>query len=347
MPPMEGVLAFDRPGSGPAARSCCPGSSPSAPSTTPAGWSSTPPTTTTARAVVIGGGLLGLEAARGLQSHGLEVDVVHSGRWLMNAQLGRDGGEVLRRSMAALGIGVVVEQPRHRGLGPGPGARASGCATTSEIECDLVVVAAGIRPNTDVAADQRVHGRARHRRGRPAAHRGRRRRLRGGGVRPAPRPGLRPGRPAVGAGRRARRRDHRRRPRRRLPRLADGHQAQGGRRRGRLDGAHRARAGDRRAHRLLRAGPGRLQVRRHPRRQGGRRHPAGRQPQGRLPAAGLRPRAAAAGGAGRADVRPRRARRGGRARPSWPTTPRSATATGSARRRSPTASPRAARRSPG
>src|SRR5829696_7531107 len=57
------------------------------------------------KAVVIGGGLLGLEAARGLQSHGLAVDVVHSGRWLMNAQLGRDGGEVLRRSMAQLGVG--------------------------------------------------------------------------------------------------------------------------------------------------------------------------------------------------------------------------------------------------
>jgi nitrite reductase (NADH) large subunit len=45
------------------------------------------------RAVVIGGGLLGLEAARGLQSHGIEVDVIHSGRWLMNAQLGREGGK--------------------------------------------------------------------------------------------------------------------------------------------------------------------------------------------------------------------------------------------------------------
>jgi nitrite reductase [NAD(P)H] large subunit len=61
------------------------------------------------RAVVIGGGLLGLEAARGLQSHGIEVDVVHSGRWLMNAQLGREGGEVLRRSMAQLGVGIFTK----------------------------------------------------------------------------------------------------------------------------------------------------------------------------------------------------------------------------------------------
>ena len=70
------------------------------------------------QAVVIGGGLLGLEAARGLQSHGLSVDVVHSGRWLMNAQLGRDGGEVLRRSMASLGIGIVTNNRTTAVWGP-------------------------------------------------------------------------------------------------------------------------------------------------------------------------------------------------------------------------------------
>ena len=58
------------------------------------------------RAVVIGGGLLGLEAARGLQSHGIGVDVVHSGAHLMNAQMGPDGGAILRRSVEALGIRV-------------------------------------------------------------------------------------------------------------------------------------------------------------------------------------------------------------------------------------------------
>jgi nitrite reductase (NADH) large subunit len=58
------------------------------------------------RAVVIGGGLLGLEAAYGLKSHGIDVEVVHSGGHLMNAQVGPDGGAVLRRSVEALGIGV-------------------------------------------------------------------------------------------------------------------------------------------------------------------------------------------------------------------------------------------------
>jgi nitrite reductase (NADH) large subunit len=102
------------------------------------------------RAVVVGGGLLGLEAARGLQSHGLEVDVVHSGRHLMNAQLGRDGAEVLRRSMAALGIGVFTNTRTTAIWGPDK-VRGVRLRDLTEIGCDMVVMAAGIRPNTDVA----------------------------------------------------------------------------------------------------------------------------------------------------------------------------------------------------
>jgi len=102
------------------------------------------------RAVVIGGGLLGLEAARGLQGHGIEVEVVHSGRWLMNAQLGREGGEVLRRSMAELSIGIFTNNRATTIWGPD---KVQGVRLRDEtvIDCDLVVVAAGIRPNTDVA----------------------------------------------------------------------------------------------------------------------------------------------------------------------------------------------------
>ena len=102
------------------------------------------------RAVVIGGGLLGLEAARGLQGHGIEVDVVHSGRWLMNAQLGREGGEVLRRSMAELGIGIFTNNRATTIWGPDK-VQGVRLRDETEIDCDLVVVAAGIRPNTDVA----------------------------------------------------------------------------------------------------------------------------------------------------------------------------------------------------
>ena len=102
------------------------------------------------QAVVIGGGLLGLEAARGLQSHGLAVDVVHSGRWLMNAQLGRDGGEVLRRSMASLGIGILTNNRTTAVWGPDK-VRGVRLRDDTTIDCDLIVVAAGIRPNSEVA----------------------------------------------------------------------------------------------------------------------------------------------------------------------------------------------------
>ncbi len=102
------------------------------------------------RAVVIGGGLLGLEAAHGLQANGLDVAVVHSGRHLMNAQLGPDGGAILRRSVEALGIKVHTESRTTAILGT---ERITGVSLHDqrELDCDMVVVTAGIRPNVDVA----------------------------------------------------------------------------------------------------------------------------------------------------------------------------------------------------
>ena len=102
------------------------------------------------RAVVIGGGLLGLEAARGLQSHGIDVEVVHSGGHLMNAQMGPDGGAVLRRSVEALGIRVHTGSRTTAILGADK-VRGVRLRDRPDIECDMVVVAAGIRPNVDVA----------------------------------------------------------------------------------------------------------------------------------------------------------------------------------------------------
>lgn len=101
-------------------------------------------------AVVIGGGLLGLEAAAGLRSLGLGVDVVHSGGHLMSAQMGPDGGAVLRRSVEALGIGVLTGSRTTAVLGRD---RVTGVSLRDrpDIGCDMVVVAAGIRPNVDLA----------------------------------------------------------------------------------------------------------------------------------------------------------------------------------------------------
>jgi nitrite reductase (NADH) large subunit len=108
------------------------------------------------RAVVIGGGLLGLEAARGLQSHGIDVDVVHSGGHLMNAQMGPDGGAILRRSVEALGIRVHTGSRTTAVLGTD---KVTGVRLRDrpDIDCDMVVVAAGIRPNVDVAVLSGLH----------------------------------------------------------------------------------------------------------------------------------------------------------------------------------------------
>ncbi|AQZ70779.1 nitrite reductase large subunit [[Actinomadura] parvosata subsp. kistnae] len=102
------------------------------------------------RAVVIGGGLLGLEAARGLQTHGLEITLLHAGPYLMNQQLDAQGGDVLRRSVERLGIRVETSARTTAMLGRHEvtGVRL---ADGRVIECDMVVVAAGIRPNTELA----------------------------------------------------------------------------------------------------------------------------------------------------------------------------------------------------
>ena len=163
------------------------------------------------RAVVIGGGLLGLEAARGLQHHGLDVTVVHSPKHLMNAQLEPEGGAILRQSMEALGIHVVCGNRATHVLGARPGPRPAAQGRGRD----------RVRPRRRRRRHPAQHrGRrgeradrgARHRRRRPDAGRRRGRHLRRRRVRAAPRRGLRPGRPAVGAGRRARRPDHRREP---------------------------------------------------------------------------------------------------------------------------------------
>jgi nitrite reductase (NADH) large subunit len=126
------------------------------------------------RAVVVGGGLLGLEAARGLQSHGVEVEVVQSAPVLMNQQLDTQAGRILRSSMHRLGIkvhtGVRMNAVLHdeKGAGRTAGRRAPGEAEGSQaamnrvtgvrfadgttIDCDMVVVTAGIRPNVGLGA---------------------------------------------------------------------------------------------------------------------------------------------------------------------------------------------------
>jgi nitrite reductase [NAD(P)H] large subunit len=103
------------------------------------------------KAVVIGGGLLGLEAARGLQNRGLAVDVVHSGPTLMNAQLDDLAGAILRKSVENLGIGVLLNK-RTTGVVVEDGRLAGVTfADGDRVDCDMLVMAAGIRPNVGLA----------------------------------------------------------------------------------------------------------------------------------------------------------------------------------------------------
>jgi len=102
------------------------------------------------KAVVIGGGLLGLEAARGLQVRGCDVTVVHLAGHLMERQLDATGGSYLTRKMNALGINVLTGRYTQAILG---GSHVEGLRfhDGSEIEANLVVIAAGIRPNVSLA----------------------------------------------------------------------------------------------------------------------------------------------------------------------------------------------------
>jgi nitrite reductase (NADH) large subunit len=101
------------------------------------------------KAVVIGGGLLGLEAARGLQLRGCEVSVVHLMETLMERQLDASGGACLRRKIEGLGIRVLLPKQTAALFGNG---RVDGLrfASGEEIEADLVVIAAGIKPNVEL-----------------------------------------------------------------------------------------------------------------------------------------------------------------------------------------------------
>jgi len=106
---------------------------------------------TKTKAVVIGGGLLGLEAARGLQNRGLAVDVVHAPPTLMNAQLDDAGGAILQRSVENIGIGVLTEKRTKSVLNQDGSVSGLTFADGSEIACDMIVVSAGIRPNVGLA----------------------------------------------------------------------------------------------------------------------------------------------------------------------------------------------------
>jgi NAD(P)H-nitrite reductase large subunit len=102
------------------------------------------------RAVVIGGGLLGLEAARGLLNHGLQVTVVEVAPHLMIQQLDATGGALLKHKLEAMGVRVLLDTATTHVLGDG---RVQGLRFRDGtiLETDMVVISCGIRPNTEEA----------------------------------------------------------------------------------------------------------------------------------------------------------------------------------------------------
>ncbi|MEW8649386.1 MAG: FAD-dependent oxidoreductase, partial [Candidatus Thiodiazotropha sp.] len=108
------------------------------------------------KAVVIGGGLLGLEAANGLLKNGMEVTVVHLMDSLMERQLDRPAADLLKSSLESRGLKFLMEAQTTEITGS---ERVEGIrfADGSEIEADLVVMAVGIRPNMALAQDAGIH----------------------------------------------------------------------------------------------------------------------------------------------------------------------------------------------
>jgi ferredoxin-nitrite reductase len=104
------------------------------------------------RAVVIGGGLLGLEAANGLRARGMDVAVVHLMPWLMERQLDEAAAGMLRAALEARGIAVRLGAETEAIL-PGADGRVGAVRLKggAELAAELVVMAVGIRPNVELA----------------------------------------------------------------------------------------------------------------------------------------------------------------------------------------------------
>ncbi|MBN9411166.1 MAG: NAD(P)/FAD-dependent oxidoreductase [Burkholderiales bacterium] len=120
-------------------------------------------------AVVIGGGLLGLEAANGLMKRGMSVSVVHASDWLMERQLDKVAGRMLQKSLEERGMRFLIGAQTQELVGGPEGredsevnpagrrVRAVRFKDGSEVPADLVVMAVGIRPNTALAEKIGVH----------------------------------------------------------------------------------------------------------------------------------------------------------------------------------------------
>ena len=118
-------------------------------------------------AVVIGGGLLGLEAANGLKLRGMDVTVVHIMPWLMERQLDKTASQMLQKSLEKKGLKFLLQKQTSEIVGATTaegGLREGKERVTAvrfedgvEIPADLVCMAVGIRPNDELAKQSDIH----------------------------------------------------------------------------------------------------------------------------------------------------------------------------------------------
>src|SRR5450830_1306001 len=107
-------------------------------------------------AVVIGGGLLGLEAANGLLRQGMDVTVVHVSDTLMNQQLDKPAAALLKQALETKGLRFLLNAQTAE-IGGSDRVTAVSFKDGSSIPADLVVMTAGVRPNIALAQQAGLH----------------------------------------------------------------------------------------------------------------------------------------------------------------------------------------------
>jgi nitrite reductase (NADH) large subunit len=111
-------------------------------------------------AVVIGGGLLGLEAANGLMLRGMDVTVVHNSGWLMERQLDETASRMLQKSLEDRGLHFLLSAQTEALVSSAADSARVGTVRFKDghsLRADLVVMAVGIRPNTALAESAGIH----------------------------------------------------------------------------------------------------------------------------------------------------------------------------------------------
>lgn len=109
-------------------------------------------------AVVLGGGLLGLEAANGLREQGMEVTVVHNSATILNRQLDIEAGHLLQSALESRGIEFKLSARTASFSGDERGhVRSVHFSDGTSVPCDLFVMAIGVRPNSRLAQEAGIY----------------------------------------------------------------------------------------------------------------------------------------------------------------------------------------------